>query len=222
MPLVPAEDAVNLRAYLQKHLRGPVTIDYFTRPEAEGSGPGRECATCALTGTLLEELAALSDRITLNVHDVSRDDPAVSTMGIDRVPAIVLRGAARGRVRSFGFPGGYELAGFLAQLIDVGNGRTDLAAETKAVLRSLARDVHIRVFVTPSCPYCPAAARLAQKMAIESDRVLADVVEVTEFPDLRERFAVRGVPKIVVNDAIEFVGAQPERVFLAQLLKALA
>ena len=47
-------------------------------------------------------------------------------------------------------------------------------------------------------------------MAIESERVMADVVEISEFPDMAQRYAVTGVPKVVLNDQTELLGAQPE------------
>ena len=57
-------------------------------------------------------------------------------------------------------------------------------------------------------------------MAIESPRVTADVIETSEFPDLIRRYAVRGVPKIVINDRAEFMGALPEPDYLAQVMAA--
>ena len=54
-------------------------------------------------------------------------------------------------------------------------------------------------------------------MAVESKYVTADVIEATEFPDLARRYGVRGVPKIVINDTVEFVGAVPESQFLAHV-----
>ena len=51
-------------------------------------------------------------------------------------------------------------------------------------------------------------------MAVESDRIVADVVEISEFPDMAERYRVTGVPKIVINDEIELIGAQPESAFV--------
>jgi predicted DsbA family dithiol-disulfide isomerase len=54
-------------------------------------------------------------------------------------------------------------------------------------------------------------------MAIESEHVTADVVEISEFPDLARRYAVTAVPKIVLNDQIELMGAQPE----SMLVKAV-
>jgi predicted DsbA family dithiol-disulfide isomerase len=57
-------------------------------------------------------------------------------------------------------------------------------------------------------------------MALESPRVRADVIDAEQFPDLADRYEVRGVPKVVVNDTVEFVGAQPEARFLEHILRA--
>ena len=59
-------------------------------------------------------------------------------------------------------------------------------------------------------------------MAIANAHIVADVVEVSEFPDLASRYAVRGVPKTVINDAVEFVGNVPEPMFLEHLKRAIS
>lgn len=59
-------------------------------------------------------------------------------------------------------------------------------------------------------------------MAVESARVTADVIEAMEFPDMARRYSVRGVPKIVINDRVEFVGAQPESEFVRYIKEAIA
>jgi glutaredoxin len=74
------------------------------------------------------------------------------------------------------------------------------------------------VFVTPTCPYCPRASRLAHTMAPESPRVRADVIE--EFPSPADRYGVRGVPKIVLNEPRGFEGALPEAAFLGHVMAA--
>jgi predicted DsbA family dithiol-disulfide isomerase len=58
-------------------------------------------------------------------------------------------------------------------------------------------------------------------MAVESEHVTADVIEAQEFPDLARRYGVRGVPKIIINETTEFVGALPESQYLAQLRAAV-
>ena len=51
-------------------------------------------------------------------------------------------------------------------------------------------------------------------MGVESGKVIADVVEVSEFPEMARRYGVQGVPKTVLNDRIELLGAQPEGIFV--------
>jgi hypothetical protein len=64
--------------------------------------------------------------------------------------------------------------------------------------------------------------RLAQHMAVASDKVTATAIEATEFPDLSRSYRVMAVPKIVINDRVEFEGALPEPQFLDAVLRAVA
>jgi glutaredoxin len=81
--------------------------------------------------------------------------------------------------------------------------------------------VHFQVFVTPTCPYCPQAVRLAHKLAIESDLIRADMVEAIEFPQLSNKYHVHGVPRTVINETVHQEGAAPEPMLLAKLLEAV-
>jgi predicted DsbA family dithiol-disulfide isomerase len=55
---------------------------------------------------------------------------------------------------------------------------------------------------------------------MESDKVIADMVEVTEFPHLGQRYGVRGVPKTVANEQSAAEGAMPESMFLERIFAA--
>ena len=55
-------------------------------------------------------------------------------------------------------------------------------------------------------------------MAFANPNITAFAVEATEFPDLARRYQVNGVPKTVVNDAIEILGALPQDAFVQQAL----
>jgi len=63
--------------------------------------------------------------------------------------------------------------------------------------------------------------RLAQHMSIASDRIRSECVEANEFPDLSRRYQVMAVPKIVINDRVEFEGAIPERDFVNAVLQSV-
>jgi len=63
--------------------------------------------------------------------------------------------------------------------------------------------------------------RLAQHMAVASDKVTAVAIEANEFPELSQAYRVSAVPKIVINDRVEFEGALPEAQFLDAVLRAV-
>lgn len=58
-------------------------------------------------------------------------------------------------------------------------------------------------------------------MAVASDRVRAEAIDATEFPQLSQHYRVMAVPKIVINDKVAFEGAIPEKDFLAAVLRAV-
>jgi predicted DsbA family dithiol-disulfide isomerase len=62
--------------------------------------------------------------------------------------------------------------------------------------------------------------RLAQHMAIASDKVRAIAIEATEFPELSRHYQVMAVPKIVMNERVQFEGALPEAQFVEAVVRA--
>ncbi|HDL50630.1 MAG TPA: glutaredoxin, partial [Firmicutes bacterium] len=97
----------------------------------------------------------------------------------------------------------------------------DLKERNRRKVEAVKEPLNIQVFVTPTCPYCPRAARIAHKMAFINENIMGDMVEASEFPNLSEKYGVYAVPKIIVNDKVEFEGALPEDQFIAQVLKAV-
>jgi glutaredoxin-like protein len=223
MRFIPEIEAQAIQAHLDEKLEGPVTLDLFIEPNSAIVVPGRpECELCEETRALLEELASLSSQITLIVHDVRIESGLARETSVSRVPTLVLRGAAHGVLRYLGIPAGLEFGTLLEDLAAVSRGTTTLKQESRTKLASLTKPVHVQVFVTPTCPYCPQVASLAHQAAVECGNVTADVIEISEFPDLAAQYHVHGVPKVVMNDMVELVGAQPEAAFVDAIVQAAA
>ncbi len=62
--------------------------------------------------------------------------------------------------------------------------------------------------------------RLAQHLAVASDRIRATAIDATEFPELSRAYRVMAVPKVVINERVQFEGALPEREFVSAVLQA--
>jgi glutaredoxin-like protein len=113
-------------------------------------------------------------------------------------------------VRFFGIPAGYEFVAIVQDIIDVSWGTAELPMKAMELVMAVDKPLHLQVFVSPTCPYCPTVVRAAHKFAILNEMISADMIEISEFPEYAKRYEVQGVPKIVANDGTSIVGALPE------------
>jgi glutaredoxin-like protein len=205
MSLIPDDKKETLRNDLKERMVDPVKIVMFTQEV--------ECRFCSDTRQLVQEIATLNDKINVEVYDFMVDATKAQELKIEKIPALAIIGKKDYGVRIYGIPYGYELQTLIAAVIGVSTGKTDLSDKTKAILADVKAPVHIQVFVTLTCPHCPVAASIAHRLAIESDMITADVIDSSEFATLAQKYSVIGVPKIVINEKVDFVGAFSEDLF---------
>jgi len=210
LSLIPDGKKELLKNDFKEELVDPVKIVMFTQEI--------ECRFCSDTRKLVQDLATLNDKLTVEIYDFVADSVKAKEYGINKIPAIAIIGKKDYGVRIYGIPYGYELQTLIEAIFNVSKGKTDLSDKTKSILAEVKSPVHIQVFVTLTCPHCPAAAAVAHKLAIESDMVKADVIDSSEFPDLAMKYNVIGVPKVIINEKIEFVGAFNEDLFAEHVL----
>lgn len=213
MALLKDKDREYLQGEFSKSLKNPVRLVVFTQTIA--------CDFCEQTEQIAEEVAGLSDLISVEVYNFVNDKSVADQYGVDKIPALVVAGEKDYGIRFFGIPAGYEFTSLVEDIMMVSSGDSGLSAETKAAVAGITAPVHIQVFVTPTCPYCPGAVLLAHKLAMESDKILGDMVEATEFPHLAQKYNVMGVPRSVINEKTHIEGAVPEALLIAQLMESL-
>jgi glutaredoxin-like protein len=199
---------------------GPVKIDYFTERELGITVPGKTpCQYCKPAREMLQELAGLSDLISLRVHYIEDNPPEKAQFGVERVPGIVMRGMGGSFVKFYGIPGGTEFPMFIESIVDLSRGEVLLSEESVKALAELTQDVSVRVFVTPTCPYCPAMMRAAYQMAMISPHIRSETIEVNEFPELADAYKVHAVPLTVIDDKVAIPGMVHERDLVEQVMK---
>jgi glutaredoxin-like protein len=187
----------------------PVKIILFTQ--------NINCEYCPETEQLLRELAETSDKIQLEVKNFAIDKLEVQKYKIDKVPAILV---GNERIRYFGIPAGYEFAALIEDIVEVSRKSSFLSTSSQEKIRSLKVPINIKVFVTPTCPYCPRMVKYAHSAALLNENIYAEMIEATEFPELASRYSVYGVPKTIINEKIEIEGAVPEDFFVSELIRA--
>jgi glutaredoxin-like protein len=194
-------------------LTSPVKLLVFTQT--------LECQFCQQTRELLEDISELSDQITTEVYNFIVDADKAQEYGIDKIPAVAVVGEKDYGIRFYGIPAGYEFTTLIHVLRMVGGVGSQLDQATIDELAKLSEPVHMQVFVTPTCPYCPQAVVLAYELAFASEMVTADGVESSEFPQLAVKYQVAGVPRTVINESTYLEGAAPLPMVMEKVQEAL-
>jgi len=195
-------------------LKSPVRLVFFTGKNG--------CPACGRQEELLRELCKLTDLLKLEVHDLVLDGDLAMNYKVDKVPATAVVGDKDYRIRFYGLTGGYEFTSLLEAILLVSGGRSNLDPELVELLKKINEPVHLEVMTTLTCQYCPEMVRVAHELAFACDKIRADMVESSEFPELVKKYEVTGVPKTMINGVHSFVGALPAPAAYMEIIKAVA
>jgi alkyl hydroperoxide reductase subunit AhpF len=141
MGFLEARDEAAVRKEFER-IGGPVKLTVFA------SELGGEHNT--QTVSLIREVAALSDQISVVVLNPHIDREQAAAYGVTESPVVVVEGAQDYGIRFLGIPAGYEFSNLIDSIIAVSTGEAGLSEETKAGLAGLTEDVTIKVFATPT------------------------------------------------------------------------
>jgi len=109
-----------------------------------------ECDSCQETRELIEELAALSGKLSVEIHDFVENKDQVAKYNVDKIPATVLVGDKDYGIRFYGIPSGYEFATLLEDIVMVSKRDSGLAEDSRKKLAALTTPLHLQVFTTPT------------------------------------------------------------------------
>jgi len=168
------------------------------------------CQICPQIEELLKDMVSLSDaKLELEIYNRVTDQDKSLEYSVERTPAIFIENdEVKKRVVFYGAPIGYEFVSLIEAIKNISNNKTDFDNNILDRIKNIENNIRIKVFVTPTCPYCPSAVVSAHKLAIVSDKIRSEMIEVNEYPELASLYNVEGVPKIVINDKVHLLGAQ--------------
>lgn len=211
MAKIDQEEKNKIKELFSKNLKDKVDLLFFSKEE--------DCQYCSDTEEILEEVTGLDERVNFEKYLVGSEK--AEEFGIDRAPAIIFlnnEGQDSG-VHFYGIPSGYEFTSLIEDILDMSDHeRIDLSEDIKQEVKALDSETLLQVFITPTCPYCPRAVRVAHQMAMINPKIRGEMVEAMEFEELSASFDVSGVPKTVINSgAAEQVGAVPAKTILKKV-----
>ncbi|MHA2261463.1 MAG: protein disulfide oxidoreductase [Candidatus Thorarchaeota archaeon] len=196
-----------------EELQDDVTMHLFLRDH--------DCLYCNDTGEIARQISELSDKVSVEVHKDEIGTGKAADYGVRFNPAIILHGKGEYKARFYGIPAGHEFGALIGSIIDVSSGTAPLPPDVIEEIKAIDKPVHIQVFTTPQCPYCPNMVRLAHQAAILNPLIESDMIEALEFQDLATKYAVFGVPKTIINETVSVEGLAPIEMFLDKLMEAV-
>jgi thioredoxin reductase (NADPH) len=177
--------------------------------------PGKNDLITEATRFLIRVIREVTPKITLREYDLGHE--TAKSWGANHAPTLLFD-PERYRMRWLGAPIGEEARAFVEALVMMGHRETNLSEESHRILNKIDSPRHIKLFVSPSCPYCPQQAVNALKAAIQKPGTVSlEVIDIQANPDLADRYSAQSVPQAFANETLVAQGAQPEELFLLSL-----
>ncbi len=166
---------------------------------------------------LIRAFREITPKIELREYDLDHD--LAKKWDVYRSPTILFD-PEHYPIRWLGAPMGEEGRTFLEALLLIGKGNSNLSDQALKVLDKIESKRDIKVFVSPTCPYCPQQAVNALKTVVEKPELISlEIIDIQCNPDLAGRYSAQSVPQTYANEVLIAQGAQPEELFVLSLEK---
>jgi len=202
-----------VRAQLQElfaNMPHPVPLFLFT--ELGANEPFNQAAR-----QIIRAIREIASKVTL--REFGLDHELAKKWGATKSPTLLFD-PEHFKIRWLGAPVGEESKTLVVALQMMGYRNTELNPNSLKILQKIREPRSIKVFVSPTCPYCPQQAINAFKAAVEKpDLIALEIVDIQANPDLARKYAAQSVPQTFANEKLIAMGAQPEELFMASLEK---
>lgn len=151
---------------------------------------------------LILDIADLDERVNAEVYNKGENVEVENKIHADKYPVVALLDSDKkySGVKFHGVPGGHELNSFILAIYNLGSAGQQISEETLNNIKKIDKDINIKVCVSLSCHLCPDVVVSSQRIAIENEKVQAEMIDISNFKEIKDKFKVMSVPAIIVND----------------------
>ena len=159
---------------------------------------------------LILDIADLDERVSAEVYNKGENVEVEKEIHADKYPVVALLDNDRkySGVKFHGVPGGHELNSFILAIYNLGSAGQQISEDTLNNIKKIDKDINIKVCVSLSCHLCPDVVVSSQRIAIENEKVEAEMIDISNFKEIKDKFKVMSVPAIIVNDEQIYFGAK--------------
>lgn len=159
---------------------------------------------------LILDISNLSDKIKTEIYKKGANITIENKINADKFPVVAFldsEGNYSG-VKFHGVPGGHELNSFVLSIYNLGSAGQPIENSTLEAIKNIDKPTNIKVTVSLACHFCPDVVVASQRIAIENQNVEAEMIDLSEFGDIKTKFKVMSVPAIIINDEEIYFGAK--------------
>ncbi|MGG3498351.1 FAD-dependent oxidoreductase, partial [Peribacillus simplex] len=158
----------------------------------------------------LLDVAELGDNLHLELYNKGENTEIEAKINADKFPVVSLlnsNGEYSG-VKYHGVPGGHELNSFILAIYNLAGPGQALDSAVLNSIKGISKKANIKVMVSLACHYCPDVVVGAQRIAIENPNVEAEMVDISNFQEIKKKYKVMSVPAMIINDEEVVFGAK--------------
>jgi alkyl hydroperoxide reductase subunit AhpF len=219
--LLPKNELDNIKREMKK-LKDKVVLKLFTDYKTQDDGSKkRACMACEGAYNLLKTLEGLSEgKFSSEEISIEENPEEAIKYKVIRIPAILfVNDEGKEIIRYSAYPTGSEFVPFLNSIQYFSGVRPFYADQILTHLKKIDKS-EMKIFITPTCPYCPATVPVLTLFAIVTKgKIKAEVIDVNLNPDIAIKYDVQGVPLTVVNETERIVGMFTPQDLLDKLTK---
>jgi len=179
--------------------------------------PGNNDVFADASRQIVRAFRELTPKITLK--EFGLDHELAAKWGVNSAPTLVID-PDHYHIHWLGAPMGEEGRSFLEAMLLIGMGKSGLSDQSEKVLQQIEQPRTIKIFVSPTCPYCPQQVVNALRVAIARPDIIAiEIIDIQAQPKLAEKYDAHSVPQAYANEVLIGMGAQQEEVFVSSLKK---
>jgi thioredoxin reductase (NADPH) len=179
--------------------------------------PGQDDVFVQASRQIIRAFRELTPKISIREYYLG--DELATQWGVDSSPTLLID-PDHYNIRWIGAPMGEEGRSFLEAMILIGTGKSAMSEQSLSVVKQIDSPRQLKVFVSPTCPYCPQQVVNGLRAAIERpEHISVEVIDIQSRPDLAEKYGAHSVPQTYANDVLIGQGAQQEEVFISSVLK---
>ena len=159
---------------------------------------------------LILDIGDLGEKISTEIYKVGENLDIETKINANKYPVVALLDKENNYsgVKFHGVPGGHELNSFILAMYNLAGPGQQIPEETLININEISNSTNIKVCVSLSCHLCPDVVVSAQKIAINNKNIESEMIDISNFKEIKDKFKVMSVPAIIVNDEKIYFGAK--------------